>query len=289
MHGPFYAILFALLLGGASIFSRRGLEIESYRVLLVISLAIGAPLFLILAALTTGFAETPFWGVVYAAIAAVLATVLGRSLYFIGIKYLGPGKSLSVTATSPMYAAILALVILGETITPWVVIGTLGIVLGIITISKDVRQETETESYSIAVILYPLTGAVIAAIAVTIRKMALNTGLIPIEAAAINMVVGLLVVTPLIGTRWREELINVNRSALWNFGIAGIIMAIGLIFYFMGLRETNTSIFFPLAQTQPLFAVIFSAIFLSRLEVITRWSLIGSSIIVAGSTMIILG
>lgn len=51
MIGPVFAVLFALLLGIASVFSRRGLENGSFRVLLVTSLVIGSPIFLIVTVL----------------------------------------------------------------------------------------------------------------------------------------------------------------------------------------------------------------------------------------------
>lgn len=289
MEGPVFALLFAFLLGIASIFSRRGLENGSFHALLVISLAIGSPIFLVITAFTTGFADTPLSGVLYAAVGAVIGSVLARSLYFLGINYLGPGKSLSISATSPLYAAFLAWLILEETITLPVVIGTLGVVLGIVVLSKDIRTQTEDEEYSIAVVIYPLVGAVLAAIAVTFRKLALNTGIAPLEAATVNMVVGLLAVTPLFATRWRREIVDIDRGALRNFVIASTFMAVGFIFYFVGLRSTDASIFFPLLQTQPLFAVVLSAAFLGRLEIITRWSLLGSSIVVGGVALVVIG
>ncbi|MFB6160163.1 MAG: DMT family transporter [Haloferacaceae archaeon] len=289
MLGVLFALAFAALLGTASIFSRRGLETGSFDALLVLSLAIAAPIFLVLAALTTGFAHTPLRGAAYAAAGAVAGSVLGRSLYFVGINYLGPGKSLSISATSPLYAAVLAWLVLGERVTPLVVAGTLAIVVGIAALSRDVRTQAEAADHSLAVVLYPLTGAVFAAAAVVLRKVALTAGVAPIEAAAINMVVGLVVVAPLLATRRREALLDTDRAALRNFAVASVIMAVGFVFYFVGLRTTNASVFFPLVQTQPLFAVVLSSLFLGRLEVITRWTVAGSSVIVAGATLVVLG
>lgn len=289
MLGMLFAVIFALLLGTASIFSRRGLATGSFAALLVISLAIGTPFFLVLTGLTTGFRNTPLLGVGYAAAGAVIGSVLGRSLYFLGINYLGPGKSLSITATSPLYAAILAWLILDERLTILVILGTLTIVIGIILLSKDIRTETERANYSLHVTLYPLLSAILAAIAVTLRKLALTTGLPPIEAATVNMVVGLLVVSPLAATRWRHTITDIDRDALWNFAIASTIMAIGFIFYFTGLQRTNASIFFPIVQTQPLFAVLLSAIFLRQLEITTRWTILGSLTVVTGAILVVIG
>lgn len=289
MLGVGFALIFAILLGIASIFSRRGLENGSFYALLVISLAVASPIFLLVTAVTTGFSSTPLSGVVYVAAGGVTGSVVGRSLYFLGINYLGPGKSLSITATSPLYAAGLAWIVLDETITPLVVVGTLAIILGIIVLSRDIRTETERADHSIVVVLYPLVGAVFASIAVTLRKLALTAGIAPLEAATINMIVGLLAVTPPLATRWRSKLVGIDRSTLRNFVIASTIMTVGFVFYFTGLQITNASVFFPLVQTQPLFAVVLSAIFLRRLEIITRWTVAGSVIIVGGATLVVIG
>lgn len=130
MVGIAFALLFAVLVAAASIFSRRGLEGGSFYALLFVSLAVAAPTFVLVTALTTGFSDAPLRGVVYAAAGGVFGSVPGRSLYFLGIEHLGPGKSLSLTATSPLYAAVLAWIVLDETITSLVVVGTVAIVRG---------------------------------------------------------------------------------------------------------------------------------------------------------------
>lgn len=289
MLGVAFALLFAVMLGVASIFSRRGLENGSFLALLFFSLAIGALIFLLITAVTTRFAQAPVLGVVYAAVGALLGSVIGRSFYFLGIDYLGPGKSLSIYATSPLYAAVLAWIVLDESITPLVIVGTLAIVSGIVALSFDVRTETEQAGHSIWVLLFPAAGAVLASGAVTMRKLALDVGLVPIEAATVNMVVGFTAVSPLLLTRHRSAILDIDRDSRRNFVIASVIMALAFVFYFFGLRVAEASVFFPLIQTQPLFAVVLSAIFLRELEVITRWTAVGSLVIVLGAVLVILG
>lgn len=289
MMGPSLGLLFAMSLGTASIFSRRGLEYGSFYALLVISLLVGSLFFLPITAVTTGFDGVPMRGVVYAAAGAVVGSVLGRATYFVGIEYLGPGKSLSITATAPLYGAVFASVFLDERITPLVLMGTVGIVLGIFAVSKDVRTQTRQAEYSLLVVLIPLASAVTSAIAVTLRKIALSAGIAPLEAGAVNMVVGLFTVAPLLATQRRADVFDIDSRALWNFTAASVVMALGFVMYFVGLRITSASVFFPLVQTQPLFAVILSGIFLRQLETITRWTLLGSAIIVGGASLVILG
>lgn len=289
MLGLGFALVFAILMGTASIFTRRGLATGSFTAMLVCSLAIGSPVFLVLTALTTGFADTPLVGVGYAAAGAVMGSVVARSFYFLGINYLGPGKSLSISATSPLYAALLAWLVLSETITATVLVGTVVIVLGIVVLSRDVQTETEQAEYSLWVVVYPLLGAVFGAISVTLRKIALSAGIAPIEAATVNMVVGFLVVSPLLATSMRRELLDLDRFALRQFLVASTIMAAAFVFYFLGLERTNASVFFPLVQTQPLFAVILTGLFLRELEVTTRWTALGSSLVVAGAALVVIG
>lgn len=289
MLGAAFALVFAMLMGVASIVARRGMEEGSFYALLVISLAVSLPVFLLVTALTSGFADTPLVGVLYAAAGAVTGSIIARSLYFIGINYLGPGKSLSITATSPLYAAVLAWVVLDETITAPVIAGTLTIFVGIVLLSRDVRTQTERANHSILVALYPVTSAVFAAIAVTLRKLALSSGIAPIEAATVNMVVGLLVVAPTLATCRRRHLLDIDRGTAGNFLVASALMTVGFVFYFVGLQAIDASIFFPLVQTQPLFAVPLSALFLRRLEVVSRWTAAGSVVIVAGAASVVIG
>lgn len=289
MIGVVFALLFAAMLGVASIFSRRGLENGSFLALLFLSLAIGAPIFLGITAVTTQFADAPLVGIAYASVGALLGSVVGRSFYFLGINYLGPGKSLSIYATSPLYAAVLAWIVLDESITLFVIVGTIAIVSGIVALSSDVRTETERSGHPIWVLLYPAAGAVLASGAVTMRKLALDTGLVPIEAATVNMVVGFVAVSPLLLTRHRSAILDLDRDTRRNFVTASVIMALAFVFYFFGLRVADASVFFPLVQTQPLFAVLFSAVFLRELEVVTRFTMLGSLVIVLGAVLVVLG
>jgi len=289
MIGALFALAFATLLGVASIFSRKGLETGSFYALVVVSLGVASPIFLLITFFTTGFADAPFEGLAYAAVGGVVGSVVGRSLYFLGITYLGPGKSLSITATAPLYAAVFAWLFLDETITPLVVAGTVSVVLGIAVLSRDVRAQTERAGHSIFVALYPLVGAIFAAVAVILRKLALETGIAPVEAATVNMVAGFVVAVAVVVTPWRSKIVDVDRTALGYFVAASTIMAVGFLFYFYGLRVTNASVFFPLVQTQPLFAVVLSGVFLRRLEVVTRWTLLGSCVIVGGVALVVIG
>lgn len=280
---------FALCLAAASLFSRRGLERASFDVLLVTTLAVAAPLYFLLAATTVGFDGIPRRGLLLAAVGAVLGSVLGRSLYLLGIKFVGPGKSLSINAASLPIAAALSEVVLGEPLTPLVVAGTLVITLGVVAIARDGRREADRAGRTQAVLFVPLVSACFIAGAVVIRKAALSAGLDPIHAGTVNMVVALSVAAPAVGAYRGRSLFDVDRWALRQFLAASLLMAAGFVAYFVGLDLTRANVFFPLVQTQPLFAVLFSAGLAGDLEVLSRWTVAGAVAVVAGAVLVVLG
>ena len=289
MYGIAFGLAFAVLMGGASVFSRWGLEYESFDVLLLTSLAVSAPIFVAVGLLTGGFESIPMAGVKFAAIGALLGSVLGRSCYMLGIKYVGPGKSLSISSTSPLYAAVLSAVVLDETITLFVGVGTVALIVGVVGIAQDAKEETKRGGYSLAVMAFPAIAAVLLGTAVIFRKLALEAGLTPVAAAAVNMSVGLAVVFPVVAVRRRRGLLSLDRTPLRQFFAASLLMTAAFMFYFTGLRITDASVFYPLVQTQPLFAVTLSALFLSQYEIITRRTLAAALAVVAGASLVVLG
>lgn len=279
---------FAVLMGAASISSRRGLEQASFEVLLLVSLAVAAPVFFVVAMLTTGFTETPLRGAALAAVGAVAGSVVGRSLYFLGIEYVGPGKSLSISATSPLYVAFAAGAVLGEDVTPLVWAGTVAVAGGIVGLSRDVRSEASRSDRQAWVVLAPFVSAVFIAGAVLLRKLALDLGLAPLEAATINMTVGLGLVAPVVLGRHGRSVLATDRRAMGYFLVSSVLMAVAFVCYFFGLRATPASVFFPVVQTQPLFALGFSALLLDA-EIITPRTVASVAVVVAGAAIVVAG
>lgn len=287
--GVGFAVLFALLMGTASIFSRRGLEHARPAFLLLTSLTVAAPLFLGLAVLTTDVLAADPDLVALVAVSGVIGSVAARSLYFLSIKIVGPGKALSLVAVSPLFVAVLSAGFLGEPVTPLVALGTGVIVLGVIGLSRDSRAEVQRTNRSTLVLLAPVGAALLIAVAVVVRKAALNGGIDPVLAGAVNMGAAWLVVAPVVVGRWGGDLRRIDRRALRHFTVASVLMAVGFVSYFIGLQRTPASVFFPLIQTQPVFAIGLSALFLGGLELVTRRSILSALGIVLGAVLITLG
>lgn len=61
----------------------------------------------------------------------------------------------------------------------------------------------------------------------------------------------------------------------------------GFVCYLSGLRSANVSVFFPLLQTQPLFALTPSAVVLADVELLTCRTVI-SALAVGGSALVVM-
>jgi drug/metabolite transporter (DMT)-like permease len=287
--GIVFALLFAALMGTASIFSRRGLEHARPALLLLTSLTVAAPVFLALAVLTTDVAAADPGLAALVALSGVVGSVIARGLYFVSIKIVGPGKALSLVAVSPLFVAVLSALFLGEPVTLAVAGGTGVIVLGVVGLSRDSHAEVERRNRSPIVLLTPVAAALLIAVAVVIRKTALNGGIDPLLAGAVNMTAAWLVVAPVVVGRWRADLRTIDRRALRQFTVASVLMALGFVCYFVGLQRTPASVFFPLIQTQPVFAVGLSALFLGGLELVSRRTALAAVAIVVGAALVTLG
>lgn len=138
-------------------------------------------------------------------------------------------------------------------------------------------------------LLAPVGTALLIAVAVVIRKTAFNGGIDPVLAGAVNMTAAWLVVTMVVVGRWGGELRRIDPRALRAFTVSSVLIALGFVCYFVGLQRTPASVFFPLIQTQPVFAIGLSALFLGGLELVTRRSLVTAGIIVPGAALVTLG
>lgn len=283
------ALTFAVLMAVASLFTKRGLQYARAELLLLTSLVVATPLFVGLAALAADLRTIPPEAVVLVVLTGISGSAVARLLNFQAIRFVGPGKALSIIALSPLFVAGLSALFLGEPVTAAVLGGTVIIVGGVVALMRDARAEVERTNRSPLVLLWPLGAAIVIALTVTVRKVALNSGIDPLLAGAINMVTALVVVAPIVLTRYGDELRTIDPRALRDFTIASVLMGVGFVSYFLSLQITPANVFFPLIQTQPVFAVALSAAFLGDLEVVTRRSLVAALLIAGGAIVITLG
>ena len=83
--------------------------------------------------ITTLAAIAFFWF----ALGGLFAFALGRFLNAVSIQKAGVARATPLFSTAPLFATILAIIFLGETVTLWLLLGTVTIVTGIILITSE--------------------------------------------------------------------------------------------------------------------------------------------------------
>lgn len=279
------AFAVSLLMATAGIFSRRGLQYAPFDTMLFASLLVSAPIFLVLA-FTFEHTTPPLEAAAFIGVSGVIGSAAARGLSFSSYKHIGPGKTMSFIALSPMFVALLAAIVLGEQLTTGVAIGTVFVVAGVVVLARESSIEVQAGDGTRAVLLIPIAAALLISVSVVLRKFALDAGVPPLTAAAINATTAFATVTPFVLANQGRGILRTDRRAIKQFGVASVLMTVAFTLYFIGLRITPASSFFPIIQTQPLFGVLLSAIYLGKLERITSRTVAGALVIVVGAALV---
>jgi drug/metabolite transporter (DMT)-like permease len=139
MLGVAFALLAATCWGFSAILVRLGLQSLRPTTGTWMSLIPGGLMVMILAVvfnpeeIKTLAAVAFFWF----ALSGLLNFALGRFLNSVSIQQVGVARATPLFSTAPLFATILAIIFLGETITPWLLLGTATIVGGIILITSE--------------------------------------------------------------------------------------------------------------------------------------------------------
>ena len=90
------------------------------------------------------FLQTWYWmtsAVLVFAVLGLFRPFLSANFALAGVRYLGPTLTSTLASTSPLFAAVFAILILGESLTLAVLIGTLTIVIAVGMLTQ--RRETK--------------------------------------------------------------------------------------------------------------------------------------------------
>jgi len=107
----------------------------------------------------------------------------------------------------------------------------------------------------------------------------------PLVGAAVALVSGTLALT-LVGARGIRASLAQNRRAVGFLLLSGTAAACGIMSSFFALSMAPVVIVSPLQSTNPLFALLWSYLFLGRLERITPRLVLGSILVVGGVILI---
>lgn len=225
--------------------------------------------------------------------AGLTGTLLGRLCYFSGISLLGSSRTEPIKATQPLHGSVIAVVVLGETVTPLQLLGILLIVLGVAAISWETSRDppgTLSSDGALKGVLLGLGAAFFFGIEPIWAKIGLADGTPILVGLVFRMVVAAAAFLGYL--RARNQLPSTDSLRWANvrwYVAAGIANTLFLIAYYASLQTAPVTVVLPIVQTSPLLVVVLSGLFLpTRLERIS-WPLVAGAVtVVAGAVFVTL-
>ena len=198
-----------------------------------------------------------------------LAGVISLTLFFQSLNYLDVGTAVSLRYTSPIFAAILALVFLKEKIKPVQWLLFLIAFVGVLFV-----KGFDTTINSVGLLLVTLSALFLGLIFVVIRKMGTKEN--PLIIINYFMVMAFVFGGVMSINHWRNP-DAVAWVLLLSLGIFGYA---GQLYMTKAFQSQATSLIAPLKYLEVIFMIIIGATWFG--EVYSFWTLFGISLILLG-------
>ena len=220
----------------------------------------------------TAFAIFAVVGVVFPAVVTLLN--------FASNRIAGPTVAGTVSSTTPLFAVLVAILLLGEPLTVAAAAGTAAIVLGVIAFTTR-GGGGSSRTWAAWAILLPLAGAAIRGGAQAAVKVGLVLWPEPFVAVLVGYTVSCATIFAASRTLVPENAAPLNRRGVLWFMSVGACNGAGILAMYAALARSPVSVVSPLVATYPLFTLALSALFL-REERFGPRVLLGVALTVAG-------
>lgn len=198
----------------------------------------------------------------------------------IGIRKLGVATHAPIQCSYPLFSTIMAVVILHETFSPWVYVGTCLIIIGIVFLSY--RGEGGKDGWSRIELLYPLISAVTIGATITLMKMGLTILDSPTFASFVTITAALGFYLFFLMASRKLKLSSLNKRSFVFFSLSGISWSLAATLLAYALRMGEITIITPLVSTESLFAMVLSYLFLRDVEIMSLRIVLCAIIIALG-------
>lgn len=280
-----YALIASLNFAISHILIRRGLVQSNPLAGFAISILISAVVLWSMVAATQPLAV--FWthAIWYFAVGGLFASGLGRWLVYVSIDRLGVARSIPVVSTTPMFASILAVVIVGEHWTLGAFFGTVLIICGVVVISRTHDQKADWRRWDL---IFPLLGALSFSFSASVRKLGFFIDNLPLMASCVNATTGLVLAIAMVYSQGGpRKVLPMSRSVFAWFVAAGVCNTTGMLANFYALSTGDIVIVEPLISTNPVLTVVLTAIFLRDVETVNMRVCVGVAFTFVGTLLLV--
>lgn len=284
--GSVLALFSAILFAAAALVIRRGMQRSTATTATLISISTNLVATWLLSILLGSLGRITLPAAATLLLAGVFAPALARFTYYESMTLIGVARASTISNTTPLFAAALAVPVLGEHLSWQLAAGTVLVVVGIALTARP--DQTATSARPWAGVLLALNTAVMASISFMLRKLGLLMLPDPSVASALTLTGSMLVLLPFVIYRSRREPLRADREAFTQLFIGSVLTTGGFLSYFFALNASEVVRVTPLANTTPIFALVLLYLFRQE-ETIRAGTVAGAVITVAGILFVVIG
>ncbi|MDF1791774.1 MAG: DMT family transporter [Thalassobaculaceae bacterium] len=211
---------------------------------------------------------------------------LSANLAVAGMRYLGPTLVSTLASTSPLFGTAMGVLILGEMYTLPLAIGTGGIVVAVLLLSKRGKVKVDWPFWAL---LLPVGAAFLRALGHVLSKIGMESGIPdPYFAGLVGFTVSTVLTWSLRGVRREPVVVNWRAPGVKWFALGGATMAAAICCLNTGLLRGDLVVIAPIVASSPIFTMLLSALVFHR-EKLTPKVIVATFIVVGSVIVIALG
>jgi drug/metabolite transporter (DMT)-like permease len=222
-----------------------------------------------------------FMGLLWFTLAGISSSFIGRVFTLKSYKDIGVSTSSAIIGTSPLVVAILAIVFLGESFVPSILVGSFFVVAGIGLINvKGWKLSLDMGS-----LYLPVGASFLFAIGNILRKLGTNALPHSVLGAQFSTLAGLVACVLYMGVKGTLK-INVNRGTTNWLVLSGVVNAFAWVALTMAISLGKVSVMSAIIYSYPMFSVVLARFMLSDSESLTKNVVFGCVLIVLGVVLV---
>ena len=288
------SLLSAIGLSSTTVSSRIGMQGVHRIYATGVSLVVGftATLLLGLAVAYSDLISIPMAVLPWVVGFGVVHFAIGRTAGFMAIDIIGASRSsLFVSMQSPI-AAFIAIVFAGESLRPLVAVGTAAVVLALVLGSGDslTRGWRSDRRYLIGCLTALFSGACMGG-GFVLSKQTVAIFDSPLVVTSLSMLAAMVFVIPVVAVAAARypAVRSFDRKSMGFILLSGLSTAVAGAAQFFAVQHGDVVVVAPIIATFPLWTLLLSHVFITRLEQITPRLVVGALFAVAGVIAVALG
>jgi drug/metabolite transporter (DMT)-like permease len=216
------------------------------------------------------------------ALAGIFGPGLFTIFFMLGIQKIGVARAAPIKGSAPLFAAILAMLILGER-PEWIQLGGVVLVVAGIALVSSGRTEGRWRRVDA---LWPIAAAMCGAMGAVFWRKGLPAFPDPVAGAFVGLLAAFVITFLYAVAVMRHQIPDGIRKAWKPFLLVGIVAAIGQICLANALQKGEVFRMVPLIQTSPLITVSLALLLLRRVEFIT-WRVPAGALLTVGGAILV--